>query len=636
MPTSKATGILSKLVFHAVLVLAMSLGAINALGQKPPLVYDTENTGANFPKPDFPPYDQLPIIQLLPDPFARFDGSGRDTRFASWERRRNEIKAAIEKYEIGPKPDRSDLVINAVYAPGTSVLTVTVTRLTNGQSLALNVPISLPAGPAPAAGWPAVIRMALAPNNSPVSSTIAGIDYLHDDVTQYAAGQQFSHAADPYFRMYPEYDAGCNSVNYQPYGPCPAVPGKQLVGQYSAWSWGVSRLIDGLEIATKQAVNPLPVDLKHLGVNGCSYAGKMALFAGAFDERIAATFAQESGGGGAPAWRVSHGIEPEGTVEKTNNTDGSWFINSMKSDFGRDNVYKLPEDHHMLAAMVAPRALMLSGNTDFVWLSNRSTYITSKAVEETYDTFGIGDRFGFWIDGGHGHCALGAGEQPQIDAFYKKFLLGDNTVNWDIHVYPQTSAFTDLDYRSWFQWWADLSPTPPNAPIEQLVNSLVMLHVSNPSSSGAITAVNLAITNTSTDTIFAPLRVEVAQLNSTSGSITVANADNSLTGAGATWDYKSKLGADNALTANETSSARNLRFNNPRNEPFTVTFNVIAYAPPSNTSEGSASAGTHSAASGSSGSGTSSTSDVKSTMLSLTYHPLLNSFTLQVVRSDFP
>jgi hypothetical protein len=33
--------------------------------------------------------------------------------------------------------------------------------------------------------------------------------------------------------------------------------------------------------------------------DGCSYADKMALFAGAFDERIALTIAQESGGGGA-------------------------------------------------------------------------------------------------------------------------------------------------------------------------------------------------------------------------------------------------------------------------------------------------------------------------------------------------
>ena len=39
----------------------------------------------------------------------------------------------------------------------------------------------------------------------------------------------------------------------------------------------------------------LPIDLKHLAVTGCSYAGKMAIFAGAFDERIALTIASRVG-----------------------------------------------------------------------------------------------------------------------------------------------------------------------------------------------------------------------------------------------------------------------------------------------------------------------------------------------------
>src|SRR6185312_13806401 len=70
-----------------------------------PLVYSIENTGARYPAPVFPSFAQLPIVRPLPDPFASFDGSPRDSSIDSWEHRRNEIKAAIEKYEIGPKPD---------------------------------------------------------------------------------------------------------------------------------------------------------------------------------------------------------------------------------------------------------------------------------------------------------------------------------------------------------------------------------------------------------------------------------------------------------------------------------------------------------------------------------------------------
>ncbi|HSI77476.1 MAG TPA: hypothetical protein VK957_16365 [Lunatimonas sp.] len=58
----------------------------------------------------------------------------------------------------------------------------------------------------------------------------------------------------------------------------------------------------------------LPIDLKHLAVTGCSFAGKMALFAGAFDERIALTIVQEFG---AAAWRVSETLGNVETLAKT-------------------------------------------------------------------------------------------------------------------------------------------------------------------------------------------------------------------------------------------------------------------------------------------------------------------------------
>src|SRR5688572_7994105 len=372
-----------------------------------PFVYNKENTGAAFALPPLPTLSELPVIDPLPDPFMWSDNSGRSTNFSDWERRRNEIKKEIEHYEIGTKPDRP-ADITAVYQTGTTLPPgvvlpagvtgrVVVTVTVNGKSLTLTSNISLPAGPGP---FPAVIGMNSLNGSIPAdiftSRNIARITYSHNNVTTYGNPQ----LTNPYFQLYPE----ANLAN---------------TGQYAAWAWGVSRLIDGLELVQAS----LPIDLKRLGVTGCSYAGKMALFAGAFDERIALTIAQESGGGGAPAWRVS---ETLGEVEKLGATDYRWFRDDMRQ-FSGSNVSYLPHDHHELMAMVAPRALLVTGNTDFTWLANPSLYVSARATHEVYKNFGIEDRFGFYVDGGHGHCAIPASQRPSIEVFVEKFLKGNTS-----------------------------------------------------------------------------------------------------------------------------------------------------------------------------------------------------------------
>jgi len=440
-----AHGIGSALFAVAVLASAQAADRHRA----PPLVYDAENTGAQYPAPTFPSFDQLPIIRPLTDPFVfyRAQNPQRDTRFASWERRRNEIKAAVEQYEIGPKPDCSDCTITANYVPpapdvagARGTLTVVVTR--NGQSLTLTSNVYVPTGMGEGP-FPALIPMTFFPRASGANPgslplalitarPIVTVDFVHNNVTQY--GGSGDHTNDPFYRLYPELCAGtCATVSNS--------------GQYAAWSWGVSRIIDGIEIASQQAVNPLPVKLDRIAATGCSYAGKMALFAGAFDERVALTIPQESGGGGAPAWRITRTIEAYGASEDIQRTNYNWFAGQMRQ-FAGDNGYKLPTDHHELMAMVAPRALLVTGNTDFYWLSNRSNYITSRATQKVYDTFGIGDRFGFYIDGQHNHCAIPATQQPAVAAFLDKFLL-DVEADTNVRVHP----YGDLDYARWTAWW---------------------------------------------------------------------------------------------------------------------------------------------------------------------------------------
>ena len=186
----------------------------------------------------------------------------------------------------------------------------------------------------------------------------------------------------------------------------------------------------------------MDADTKRLAISGCSFAGKMALFAGAFDERIALTIAQEPGGGGAAAWRVS---ETLGEVETLGRTSHAWFKESM-FQYKEDNVSKLPYDHHELCAMVAPRALLVLGNPDYVWLADESGYVSCRAARKVWETFGIADRMGFSIVGGHGHCQLPESQYPEVEAFVDKFLLGKKDANTEVTIAP---LYEKVDYERW-------------------------------------------------------------------------------------------------------------------------------------------------------------------------------------------
>jgi len=177
------------------------------------------------------------------------------------------------------------------------------------------------------------------------------------------------------------------------------------------------------------------------------------------------------------------------------------------------------------------------------------------------------------------------------------------------------------------------------ATIETQVTSLVSLITANPRSSLGVSSYDLSLRNASSQTIFSPLRLELASITSASGTVTVANADNDQTGVGALWDYSTKLGADNVLSANEVSAARNLRFNNARNEAFTVTFRVSGNLARQSTSasrvsNSSSLAGNGAQPEGNSASapaGSTATNSVTGLVFQLTYNPLLNTVTVQLI-----
>ena len=378
-----------------------------------PLVYDKEYTNDNFQLPGILPIDKLPEIATLPDPFAWADGSGRSTDFKDWKRHRFEIAHQLQHYELGMKPVTPRDSIEATLNNDT--LRVIVHE--NGEVLLLTAPIKYPEGNG---SFPAVIGIGRPTGALPEQlfdkRKIAQIIF---DFTQVMSHTQ-KRGNEPINRLYPE---------------------QTEMGSYCAWSWGISRLIDGLEKVEKKS----RIDLSHLAISGCSFAGKMALFAGAFDERIALTIAQEPGGGGVNAWRVSETLE---NVETLGRTNYAWFLESMRQFAGK-NVNRLPIDHHELAALIAPRALLVLGNTDYEWLAEESNYVSCQAARMVWKAFGIEDRMGFSIQGGHMHCMLPKSQYPEVEAFIDKFLLGKTDVDTFV---TKADMFEDMDYLKWMPW----------------------------------------------------------------------------------------------------------------------------------------------------------------------------------------
>lgn len=378
-----------------------------------PLVYDKEYTNDNFQLPGILPIDKLPEIATLPDPFAWADGSGRSTDFKDWKRHRFEIAHQLQHYELGMKPVTPRDSIEAILNNDT--LRVIVHE--NGEVLLLTAPIKYSEGNGP---FPAIIGIGRSTGALPEQlfdkRKIAQITF---DFTQVMSHTQ-KRGNEPINRLYPE---------------------QTEMGSYCAWSWGISRLIDGLEKVEKKS----RIDLSHLAISGCSFAGKMALFAGAFDERIALTIAREPGGGGVNAWRVSETLE---NVETLGRINYAWFLESMRQFAGK-NVNRLPIDHHELAALIAPRALLVLGNTDYEWLAEESNYVSCQAARMVWKAFGIEDRMGFSIQGGHMHCMLPKSQYPEVEAFIDKFLLGKTDVDTFV---TKADMFEDMDYLKWMPW----------------------------------------------------------------------------------------------------------------------------------------------------------------------------------------
>jgi len=357
-----------------------------------------ENRGVDCEVGALPAGNTLPNTPLLlPDPFTKLDGT-RITQKSEWICRRQEILRQVNQYIYGEKPLKPQSVTGTV-----TNTQITVNIQDNGRNESFTAGVTLPAnrqGPVPAI-------VAFGGNNG-VPAIVAAMGVA---VINFNQGNVGSRNTGLYSRLYPNNSSG----------------------DLAAWAWGASRIVDVL-----QAAGNTIIDSTKLAVTGCSFLGKAALATGAMDERFALVIPRESGIGGVPSYKIVSRLEPNTPGNPSGTTNGmgaeqpqhainnGWLPgNSLVADFNR-----LPVDTHEILGLVAPRGLLVLGNTGgqaqfYLNLDFRTEYASTVAGSEIFAALGVETNISY-DSRNVTHCDAGTGYTGALQASVGKFLLGNN------------------------------------------------------------------------------------------------------------------------------------------------------------------------------------------------------------------
>ena len=313
----------------------------------------------------------------LPDPF-RFENGEKVRTVAEWERRRREMRDLIVEIEYGGLPP----------APSTTrceeLHTATVKGFDNARYVSYRVIAGLDRP------FSFLLHLLVPPGRGPFPVVLNGDAcwrYATDEVAAEVLGRGNILAQFNRVEIVP--DVGCSDRKSGLYQAYP----EECYGAVAAWAWGYHRCVDVL-------VGMDFVDASRIAVVGHSRGGKCVLLAGATDERIALTCANDSGAGGAGCYR-RQGPESE-TLADLIRAFPYWFGPRLKEFVGREK--ELPFDQHFLKSLIAPRALLTTEALGDLWANPTGTWQTHVAAREVYRFLGAGERIGIWYrDGGHFH-----------------------------------------------------------------------------------------------------------------------------------------------------------------------------------------------------------------------------------------
>jgi endo-1,4-beta-xylanase len=363
----------------------------------------------------------LPKVEHLNDPFEFFDGQRVKTP-QDWQRRRAEIRTLMQYYEYGFKPAKPP-VFSATSATSGQSHNITISMADNGRSASFAPRLTLPTAEQAAASgksapFPVIVSLDFFVGNGNANYLNAGYAVLSIP-TGSVQSDNVAHTG-AIFDLYP-YDVAAGTD----------------FGCLLGWAWGASRAVDALEyllandpaytVQANGAATPL-VAMDKLAVTGFSRWGKGALVAGFLDERFAVTHAGASGSGGAApyrfmpfgnqyTWGFTSGSETLGDHmrHQTHNSNEMMrrFLNDTHPMAVQPRMYltrtygygeRLPFDHHLQIAAIAPRAVLISNTNDDYGNNAEGDAIGVMAARPVFEYLGAGDKLALDLYlGGGGH-----------------------------------------------------------------------------------------------------------------------------------------------------------------------------------------------------------------------------------------
>jgi len=373
-------------------------------------------------------YDESKVgSYTLPDPLVLANGKPvRDRQ--TWIRdRRPEILRMYESEIYGRVPAKTAAVRWEVTetdprARGGAAVMKTITGTVGGSPEAPQIKLTLytPANAKSAVPVILLVNFGGGPPRPPAAQGRGGAGFSTDPpVAAEIIGRGWGYATVGYQDIQPDrINTFMQGVIGASLAPGQQQPASDEWGTISAWSWGVSRIIDYFE--TDRAVNA-----KQVALFGHSRLGKTALWATAKDERIAAAFSSCSGEMGAALARRDWGETVDGMAQNF-----PWqFAGSFQKWAGRWN--EMPVDAHMLIALAAPRPVFITGGTADQWADPVGMFKAAVAAGPVYRLLGKKD--------------LGTTDLPPLDT---PLVTGD--LGWHYHTGGHTA--TPADWKAFLEF----------------------------------------------------------------------------------------------------------------------------------------------------------------------------------------